>query len=462
MSASLKSNNIPTATRCMSIIRFSFSVASLSLVAACAELNAIHTNLALPKEGPHIVTIDAKQRAILSSSIKDSKDTDPIVRFCAEPQPDVFTAIASSLGAEASVSQSEKLDITARLASTMSENASTIERTQTVNVLREVMYRNCERYLSGAISKDEFIVQAARDQQLIVQVLAVEQITGVAKAQSTALTTIAKAAAGGVGDEGLKVIADAKSALDKAVAKKSELESAASKLKPEGECPEQALDEAQLPDGVTADEAKKKNAACKDVAEAENNVASATEYYSVVKLAASKVGEVTSESSGELKSAALTVAGASAQIADSVVEITRQYLGFDEVGMTCVVKLRNSPSDASPGYCEDLLNQMVKTRQAYLYKEQQLQAAEGDRILIERVGASNETKNRARKVWDYLTSLGSDKVSSQLTALLSKTNVALAKAERVDFVNAEVFDVFLVKFMALPAADQQKLANSAN
>lgn len=80
--------------------------------------------------------------------------------------------------------------------------------------MREAMYRNCERYLSGAITAEEFIVQSARDQQLIVQVLAVEQITGVARAQSTALTTVAKAAAGRISDTSINILSEAKKDFD--------------------------------------------------------------------------------------------------------------------------------------------------------------------------------------------------------------------------------------------------------
>ncbi|HWW57114.1 MAG TPA: hypothetical protein VN047_09505 [Sphingopyxis sp.] len=58
------------------------------------------------------------------------------------------------------------------------ETGATIARTQTVTMLREMMFRTCERYLSGAISRDELPIVAVRDQRVMVSILAIEQLTG--------------------------------------------------------------------------------------------------------------------------------------------------------------------------------------------------------------------------------------------------------------------------------------------
>ena len=61
----------------------------------------------------------------------------------------------------------------------ISESGASIGlRTQTITVLRDMMYRLCERYLNGATTESEFVTQAGRDRRLIVSVLAIEQLTG--------------------------------------------------------------------------------------------------------------------------------------------------------------------------------------------------------------------------------------------------------------------------------------------
>ena len=74
------------------------------------------------------------------------------------------------------------------LAAAIAQSGATIERTQTVNLLRESLYRTCERYLSGAISKPTLIVQAARDQRAMVTVLAIEQLTRAIRPAATIIS----------------------------------------------------------------------------------------------------------------------------------------------------------------------------------------------------------------------------------------------------------------------------------
>lgn len=155
-----------------------------SLVSGCAELNSIYRKGALSPATGGVVTIDAKQRNLLFVPETDAGKVTKW-RMCAEAAPDVFSALSSSLGAEAALGGTSKQ---ARLAVAMAESAATIERTQTVNLLRESLYRTCERYLSGGLDSTQFIIQAARDQKSMVAVLAVEQLTGAIKAQSTIIS----------------------------------------------------------------------------------------------------------------------------------------------------------------------------------------------------------------------------------------------------------------------------------
>ena len=160
-------------------------VATLSLSLAlfgCAELNSIHRTSSIPRDGQgSVITVDAKQRHTLIMPEVDSNRAGTKWRVCAEAAPDVFSALASSFAAQGNKSGGQ-------LSIANSETASTIERTQTINLLRESFYRTCERYASGAITRAQFVIQAARDQRSMVAVLAIEQLTGALRPSSTIIS----------------------------------------------------------------------------------------------------------------------------------------------------------------------------------------------------------------------------------------------------------------------------------
>ena len=110
-------------------------------------------------------------------------------RSCAQPSPDVFTVLGYS--AAAGMSRDKNADgkaLNAELATALSQTGSTISRTQTVNLLRESMYRTCERFMNGAMTQQQFLVQAARDQRAMVAIMAIEQLTGVVLPQPTIIS----------------------------------------------------------------------------------------------------------------------------------------------------------------------------------------------------------------------------------------------------------------------------------
>ena len=128
-----------------------------------------------------MITVDAKQRHTLIMPEVDSGTAGTKWRVCAEAAPDVFSALASSFSAQGNKSGGQ-------LSIANAETAATIERTQTINMLRESFYRTCERYASGAITRTQFVIQAARDQSSMVAVLAIEQLTGALRPKSTLIS----------------------------------------------------------------------------------------------------------------------------------------------------------------------------------------------------------------------------------------------------------------------------------
>lgn len=296
---------------------------------------------------PTVITTDAKQRSLISMPYKP-KDPDFIVaRVCAEPSPDVFTAIASSFGldtrAKADVDAND-FEAGLNLAKSLSENAATIERTQTINILRESMYRTCERYMSGAIQWNELVVQAARDQRTMVSILAIEQLTGVIKAQSTALTTNATAQISGAEKAGER-LAEARERLDKAKQEAEAKPKAADEMVPtDKDCgvllakPE----EGQEAPSLSEDEEKKKEA-CVEAGTAEGRSAEAQKYYdALLALSDTISGNIQSNASGQVTAAAAQLASANEKIAKTVFQIVQENNDFDEFGMTCVAVLRAS------------------------------------------------------------------------------------------------------------------------
>ncbi len=445
------------------------AVFAVLLMSGCAKLTSIYRSQSLPENKPHLVSIDAKQRVVLSNPGKEAQQNLNIVRICAEPPPDVFTAMAASLSAEAALTESATPQAALKLATTLSENAATIERTQTINILREAMYRNCERYMSGAITEEEFIVQAARDQQLIVQVLAVEQITGVARAQSTALTTVAKAAAGGVSDAGLQILSEAKKDLEAKRAASAKAAAEAAALPPPGPCSANPVDETNLPSGVTVDQAKAKTASCAEEMTAAKLAKEAEDYFVLVQHTVAKQGAANSETQGKLASAAQNASEASTEIAEKVVEIVRQYQSFDEIGMTCVVKLRNNQE--LPEYCKKLIEQIATTREAELalkmqrikLREAQL-GLEEDRLNAARVKLfltemEAESLSGAESVWKKL---GQGVTAENLKELTDKAGIELAEPHRKRLEEAESdFSAFAKAFKKLAQNIQDALKEAA-
>lgn len=436
-------------------------IVALSL-SGCARFNSIYRSEVFSDAAPRVVSIDAKQRLLLVNPVKSSSgdSTHPFVRFCSEPPPDVFSALAASIGAEADIAKGTNPQIAAKLAATISENAATIERTQTVNTLREVMYRNCERYLSGAITEEEFIVQAARDQQLIIQVLAIEQITGVARAQSSALTTVARAAASGVSDASLSTLQKAKTDSDTARANSEKVAKDASDLPPKGPCGDKQIDESNPPSGTTAEQAKAKNAKCTEATAAAALAKEAQEYFVLVKKTVAKQGTVNSEAQGELASAALNASAANEAIASKVVEIVEQYQAFDEIGMTCVVKLRTAKTAddyQKLAFCTDLLQQMVRTRASQLRSiERAYNAKRASELMTEMLTAS---KSLAEVVW---AKLGMKATPSGLSALEKKANLSIATTHRNRLLAAKSdFAAFAKAFRRLSVGQQESLAAAA-
>ena len=188
-------------------------LAGLMLLSACgANHNTVFRQSVVSASEASIITVDAKQRMMLSAIVpvvqQAPGDTDETVtvqqqRFCAEPSPDVYSVMAQALSAGGTFGRNADpttVQAAINAAFSSAEQGSTIPRTQTVNMLRELMYRTCERYLSGGYDGVELSVQAIRDQRLMVSILAIEQLTGAVTPRPVVISAAGSGGAGATGD----------------------------------------------------------------------------------------------------------------------------------------------------------------------------------------------------------------------------------------------------------------------
>ena len=153
-------------------------------IAGCGNFNSIHRSLDVD-EGKGAF-IDIKQRAVIVSKHVDVDGKNVHTFVCAEPSPDAMSAYAS----ETSISVPDKV----KIANAMQEGASfTGLRTQSIQLLRDGMYRLCEARLSGTLDNSEYYLLLRRYQRNMVALLAIEQLTGTVKAPVTLISTTGSA-----------------------------------------------------------------------------------------------------------------------------------------------------------------------------------------------------------------------------------------------------------------------------
>lgn len=186
--------------------------ASLGLI-GCANINTQSRSFVGHEAAAK--TVDASQRAIFSVNktfLKDGKPHKSWTAFCAEPSPDALVAYATSVGVSATVA-GKALDV---VASQTQAAASIGLRTQTIQLLRDGMYRLCESYASGSIDDDDMAMLQRRYQNMMIGLLAIEQITGPVIARQASLSTSSAAAIGKSIAEISIALADGAAMLEKA------------------------------------------------------------------------------------------------------------------------------------------------------------------------------------------------------------------------------------------------------
>lgn len=133
------------------------------------------------------ISIDVKQRVIYSQKHGAS------ITVCAEPSPDALTVISASGG----LSLPGPSGNSNNASGSLSEAGASIGlRTQSIQLLRDAMYRLCEGYAGGAITEAEFAAMQRRYQSTMMGLIAIEQLTGPVIASQATLVASATGQAG--------------------------------------------------------------------------------------------------------------------------------------------------------------------------------------------------------------------------------------------------------------------------
>lgn len=319
------------------------SVMVLLLTGCGANFNAIHYRHETAAATP-TTSVDAKQRFLISNQrVSPTKGASGNIQvLCAEPSPDTLSVLSSAMtgtfGLDRVLGGSKDISATVSAALSRAESGASIGlRTQTIQLLRDGMYRLCEAYASGALDDTAFANLQQRYQAVMLALLSIEQLTGTVSpravslgGRSTAETADALATLQEKYAEALKEKAAADEALSQ---KKAELtaskQSEDTALKAVNACAAPCANKADLDTALAS--AKTKSAAAETAAasaQTDANIAKSTVDYfakavnvkgNLLKTSASSVSTVSSDSPSFGNQAIMT-----SDVAESIATRVRQ------------------------------------------------------------------------------------------------------------------------------------------
>lgn len=396
----------------------------------------------------HVISIDAKQRALIVSNDK----------FCSEPSPDVFSVVAQALSFGGSFGRSgdpKAVEAALQAAFSSAEQGSTIPRTQTINMLRELMFRTCERYLNGGYDMQQLSVQAVRDQRLMVSILAIEQLTGTVTPRPVAISATASASQGGGGDSIVR-LDDAKKELTAAEKARATAQSAFNKVDKGDEHLCKTLDDAAAAaaaDKPLTEEQKAQKAECdnarKVLNDAKDRETLAREHHGDLRRLATGLGGTTTTDTSGATAGGLDQAREISGVVGAVREIVGlNFTDGTEVMLFCLQSLKVSAEikatgrselgevkdqrDALEAACLEHLKTIVDTQKSRVEAEGARADAETAKFKTEVEIATRDMHAVSNDIFDkawpnVFKQLGNDDSRS---ALLSRVKSRLARSEQ--------------------------------
>lgn len=165
----------------------------LALAGCSTAQNSIFRSFDLDNGGS--LATDARQRVIINTPTHPTSrpgHVNPERIVCAEPSPDVATIVANSFGFGLNVLGKGNTALSGTQSEAMAQLA---ERTVTVQLLRDQMYRACEAYANGAISGTEYSLLMSRNNDAMVTLMLGEAASRTVGRQLAALTSEGSASA---------------------------------------------------------------------------------------------------------------------------------------------------------------------------------------------------------------------------------------------------------------------------
>ena len=158
--------------------RMAFTALCLVPVAGCGTIETANLNGMFE---PSIVT-DAKQRVITNIDIVNNSVAGQVLPkriVCAEPSPDVTSAFSEAIQASVSKTDKDGKKTGAHFGRSTAESLAQLgERLASIQLLRDMAYRNCEAYANGSINATSYTILNSRLNKTVVTLLASEMIMG--------------------------------------------------------------------------------------------------------------------------------------------------------------------------------------------------------------------------------------------------------------------------------------------
>ena len=131
---------------------------SCMIISACESDRPGTSFRTLSANDGQSISIDAHQRAIITTEVLDERGHRRVIS-CAEPSPDAFASINSSLDFSIAAQLENKGSISTKSLETLTTAASDAlnARNATIQLLRDGLYRACEAYATGALSQNEYV-----------------------------------------------------------------------------------------------------------------------------------------------------------------------------------------------------------------------------------------------------------------------------------------------------------------
>lgn len=133
--------------------------------------NVIYKQFSIDNEPAGSLSLDARQRVILVTD-KGGKSGDRRV-VCAEPSPDVMAAIAAAVSGELGRGETK-----AGFSTAMAQSVGRIgPRTQTIQLLRDGLYRACEAFMNGIIDEEHYRTMILAYDETMITLLGIDGLT---------------------------------------------------------------------------------------------------------------------------------------------------------------------------------------------------------------------------------------------------------------------------------------------